>query len=238
MGKLLNTNLFALVMLALILIFAVSQVEWKVHERRATHDSVVQSMADQYARSQQLVGPLLWIKCSQPANLIETDGNGSRRQVVSHDCSRVIRPDSLTGQGSLDVAERYRGIYKANIYTAALQLHAVIPAFTAKPGQSIEAAELIFGVSDPRGIKLVRVVAADGQELTTRPGVSGGAVQHGFHVSLDPATLSQSRDLTLDLEIAGSGRLDFAPGRGQQRFQLAIELAASQFRRSLSARVA
>lgn len=220
MGKLLNTKLFALVMLALILIFAVSQVEWKVHERSATHDSVVQGMADQYARSQQLVGPLLWIKCSQPANLIETDSNGSRRQVVSHDCSRVIRPDSLTGQGSLAVAERYRGIYKANIYTAALQLHAVIPAFTAKPGQNIEAAELIFGVSDPRGIKRVQVFTADGHELATRPGVSGGPVQHGFHISLDPATLSQSRDLTLDLEIAGSGRLDFAPVAANNDFSL------------------
>lgn len=220
MGKLLNTKLFALAVLAMILIFAVSQVEWKVHERRATHDSVVQTIAEQYAHAQQLVGPLLWIKCSEPSNLIETDSNGSRRQVVSHDCSLVIRPDSLTGKGSLEVAERYRGIYRAHIYTAALQLHAVMPAFTPKPGQVIEAAELIFGIADPRGIKQVRIVTADGHELATRPGVSGGPVKFGFHVPPAPVDLDQVQKLTLDLEVAGSGRLDFVPVAANNDFSL------------------
>lgn len=220
MGKLLNTKLFALAVLALILIFAVSQVEQKVHERRATHDNVVQTIAEQYAHAQQLVGPLLWIKCSEPSNLIETDSNGSRRQVVSHDCSQVIRPDSLIGQGSLEVAERYRGIYRAHIYTAALQLQAVMPAFTPKPGQVIEAAELMFGVADPRGIKQVRIVTADGVELAARPGVSGEPVKFGFHVPLDPAELDQVQRLTLDLEVAGSARLDIVPVAANNDFSL------------------
>lgn len=122
MGKLLNTKLFALALLALILIFAVSQVAWKVAERRATRDSVVQTIADQYAREQQLVGPLLWVKCREPQTLVETDEHGSRRRTVEHDCSRLIRPESVTGQGTLGVLERYRGIYRANIYSAALHL--------------------------------------------------------------------------------------------------------------------
>jgi inner membrane protein len=219
-GKLLNTKLFALAILALVLIYAVSQVEWKVTERRATRDGAVQAIADQYAREQQLVGPLLWVKCSEPASVIETDANGSRRRLVSHDCSRVVRPDRLTGQGSLGVTERYRGIYTAHIYTAALQLHTVIPAFTAKPGQTIEAADLIFGVGDPRGIKRVRIVTADGRELAAQPGIPGGPVQYGFHVPLDPAALNTAQDLNLELEIAGSGRLDWAPVATDNDFSL------------------
>lgn len=220
MGKLLNTKLFALAVLALVLIFAVSQVEWKVNERRATRDSAVQTIADQYAREQQLVGPLLWVKCSEPASVVETDANGSRRRTVDHDCSRVVRPTLLTGQGTLGVSERYRGIYKAHIYTAVLRLHAVIPAFTAKPGQTIEAADLIFGVGDPRGIKLVRIAAADGRDLAAQPGVPGGPVQFGFHVPLDPGALNQVQNLTMDIEIAGSGRLDFAPVAADNDFIL------------------
>jgi inner membrane protein len=220
MGKLLNTKLFALAVLALVLIFAVSQVEWKVNERRATRDGAVQTIADQYAREQQLVGPLLWLKCSEPASVVETDANGSRRRSVSHDCSRVVRPDSLAGQGSLGVAERYRGIYKAHIYTAALKLHAVIPSFTAQPGQTIEAADLIFGVGDPRGIKRVRITTADGRELAAQPGIPGGPVQYGFHVPLDPGALSQGQDLTMQLEIAGSGRLDWTPVAADNDFSL------------------
>jgi inner membrane protein len=220
MGKLLNTKLFALAILALILIFAVSRVEWKVAERRAARDEAVQTVADQYSRGQQLVGPLLWIRCSEPASVVESDANGSRRRVVDHDCSRAVRPDRLVGQGSLGVAERYRGIYKAHIYTAALRLHAVIPAFSAKPGQVIQAADLIFGVGDPRGLKRVRIVTADGVELAARPGIPGGPVQYGFHVPLDPATLNRGQDLTLELEIAGSGRLDWAPVAADNDFRL------------------
>jgi inner membrane protein len=220
MGKLLNTKLFALVVLALILIFALSQVELKVQERRATHDSVVQSMADQFARNQQLIGPLLWIKCSEPAHVIETDSNGSSRQVVSHDCSQIVRPDRLTGQGRLDVAERYRGIYKANVYTAALQLHAVIPAFTAKPGQNIEAAELIFGVSDPRGIKQARVVMADGREMEPRPGTPGNNMNGGFHVPLNLDRLDKPMDLTVQVEVGGSGRFEWVPIAMQNDLEL------------------
>lgn len=220
MGKLLNTKLFALAVLALVLIFAVSQVEWKVNERRATRDNAVQTIADQYAREQQLVGPLLWVKCSEPASVVETDANGSRRRTVDHDCSRVVRPTLLTGQGTLGVSERYRGIYKAHIYTAVLRLHAVIPAFTAKPGQTIEATDLIFGVGDPRGIKLVRIATADGRDLAAQPGVPGGPVQFGFHVPLDPGALNQVQNLTMDIEIAGSGRLDFAPVAADNDFTL------------------
>lgn len=210
MGKLLNTKLFALALLALILIFAVSQVAWKVDERRATRDSVVQTIAEQYAHEQQLVGPLLWVKCREPQTVVETDERGSRRRAVERDCSRLIRPDSVTGQGTLGVSERYRGIYRANIYSASLQLQAVIPAFQPEPEQIIESAALVFGVSDPRGIKTARIVA-DGRELETRPGTPSGRINNGFHVPLDLTELGQPMKLTVQLDVGGSGRFDWVP---------------------------
>jgi inner membrane protein len=211
MGKLLNTKLFALALLALILIFAVSQVAWKVDERRATRDSVVQNIADQYAREQQLVGPLLWVKCHEPQTIVETDERGSRRRTVEHDCSRLIRPDSVTGQGTLGVSERYRGIYRANIYSASLQLQAFIPAFQPGPEQTIESAALVFGVSDPRGIKSVRVGTADGRDLETRPGTPSKDIDSGFQVPLDLAKLGQPMKLNMQLDVGGSGRFDWVP---------------------------
>jgi inner membrane protein len=211
MGKLLNTKLFALALLALILIFAVGQVQWKVDERRATRDGVVQNIAEQYAREQQLVGPLLWVKCREPQTVVETDERGSRRRTVEHDCSRLIRPDSVTGQGTLGVSERYRGIYRANIYSAALQLQAVIPAFQPKPEQIIESAALVFGVSDPRGIKTARIATTDGRELETRPGTPSGRISNGFHVPLDLTELGQPMKLTVQLDVGGSGRFDWVP---------------------------
>jgi inner membrane protein len=221
MNKPLNIKLVVLALLALILAFAVKQVEWKVMERQATRDGAVRAIADQYAREQQLAGPLLWVKCSEPATLIETDDKGATRQRnVIQNCSRAIRPSLLSSQGNLDVSERYRGIYKARVYLAGLKLHAELPAFQAKPGQRIEEAHLIFGVSDPRGLKRIQLTRADGEVLHAKPGVPGGPFEQGFHVPLDPAQLAQGLKLNAELEIAGSGRLDWAPLAENNDFSL------------------
>jgi len=221
MNKPLNIKLIALALLALVLAFAVKQVEWKVLERQAARDSAVRAIADQYAHEQQLSGPLLWIKCSEPRTLIETDDKGATRQRnIIQDCSRAIRPSLLSGQGNLDVSERYRGIYKARVYLAALKLHAELPALLAKPGQHIEEAHLIFGVSDPRGLKRIQLKRADGQTLTAKPGVPGGPFEQGFHVPLDSTQLAQNLKLDAELEIAGSGRLDWTPLAESNDFSL------------------
>lgn len=222
MGKLFNSKLFVLVVLSLVLAFALTQVEWKLRERQGTRDNAVHSIAEQYAREQQLVGPLLWVQCHETREQVETDDKGGRRsRWVNHDCSMASRPAQLTGQGGLEVSERYRGIYKGRVYLAALRMQARLAGFVAKPGQTIDAAYLIFGVTDPRGLKRIRVVDGQGEALVAKPGTFGSVVENGFHVPVDPAALAQGMDLNLELEIAGSGRFDWAPVGEQNDFNLA-----------------
>lgn len=221
MNKPLATKLFTLGLLALVLAFAVLRVEWKVQERQATRDGAVMSIAEQYAREQQLAGPLLWVKCSEPRTLVQNDDKGvPRTHTVIQDCSRSIRPSELTGQGSLDVSERSRGIYKARIYLASLKAHARLPAFQPKPGQRIEEAYLVFGVSDPRGLKHITLTDGRGKPMPARPGVPGGPFAQGFHVPLNPASLDHETELDMALELAGSGRLDWAPVAENNDFTL------------------
>lgn len=221
MNKQLSVKLFTLALLALMLAFAVLQVEWKVQERKATRDGAVRSIADQYAREQQLVGPLLWVKCSEARTIVDADEPGKARQrTVVHDCSRTIRPAQLSGQGSLEVNERYRGIYKAQVYLAGLRLHAQMPPYRRQPGQNISEAHLVFGVSDPRGIKRIQVKNAQGQVLQALPGVPGGPFEQGFHVPLDLELLERGLPLDAELEIAGSGRLDWVPVAENNDFSL------------------
>lgn len=221
MNKQLSIKLLALGLLALILAFAVWKVEWKVQERSATRDGAVQAIADQYARAQQLAGPLIWIKCSEPLTIIDTDSKGvNRQQKTFQDCSRVIRPTQLTANGSMDVSERYRGIYKARIYLAKLKLHAQLPSYKPGPGQTIEKAYIVFGVSDPRGLKRIQVKNLQGVLLPARPGVPGGQFEHGFHVPIELQTLEQGIVLDAEMEIAGSGRLDWIPLAENNDFNL------------------
>ena len=211
MNKQLGIKLLILSLLALILAFAVLKVEWKVQERSATRDGAVRSIAEQYARDQQFAGPLIWVKCSEKRTVADSRDNGFKRRDIIHDCSHTIRPTKLTAHGNLDVSERYRGIYKARIYLAKLHLQAQLPAVPAQDGQTIEAAYVVFGISDPRGLKQIQVKNSQGALMQARPGVPGGPFEHGFHVPLDLQTLHTGFALDAELEIAGSGRLEWVP---------------------------
>lgn len=211
MNKQLGIKLLILSLLALILAFAVLKVEWKVQERSATRDGAVRSIAEQYARDQQIAGPLIWVKCSEMRSVADSSDNGFKRRDIVHDCSYAIRPTTLTAHGNLDVSERYRGIYKARIYLAKLQLQAQLPAVQAQAGQTIEAVHIVFGVSDPRGLKQIQVKNSQGALLQARPGVPGGPFEHGFHVPMNLQTLQSGFALDVALEIAGSGRLEWVP---------------------------
>lgn len=211
MNKQLSIKLLILSLLALILAFAVLKVEWKVQERSATRDGAVRSIADQYAREQQLSGPLIWVKCSETRTIVDATDKGFNRRNTVHDCSHAIRPLTLIANGILDVSERYRGIYKARIYLAKLQLQAQLPAYKAQAGQTIDEAYVVFGVSDPRGLKHIQVKNKQGVLMQARPGVPGGPFENGFHVPIDLQTLQAGFALNAELEIAGSGRLEWVP---------------------------
>ncbi|HPT48731.1 MAG TPA: cell envelope integrity protein CreD [Accumulibacter sp.] len=221
MNKALAYKLLTLILLALVLAFAVMKVEWKVQERAAMRDGAVRDIADQSAHAQQLVGPLLLISCSERREVVDTDDKGkTRRRQMRQDCSRLIRPAQINGQGSLNVTELHRGIYKARVYLATLGVHAVLPAFQPKPGQTLEGVNLLFGVSDPRGLKSIALGTASGQTLDARPGVPGEVFEHGFHVPLNPALLEKGLTLDAKLELAGSGRLDWVPLAEDNDFSL------------------
>ena len=221
MNKSLSIKLLTLTLLALILAFAVLKVEWKVQEREATRNGAVNSISEQYAREQQLAGPLIWVKCSALQTIIDPDPKGlNRKREIVQDCSRAIRPTRLSSTGNLEVSERYRGIYKARVYLAKLKIEAAMPAYQPLPEQTIHEAYLVFGVSDPRGLKHIQVKNSRGQAMPARPGAPGGQFEHGFHVPIDIQQLAGGYQLSADMEVAGSGRLDWVPLAENNEFML------------------
>lgn len=219
MNRNLTYKLLALAVMALVLIVALARIASKVDERRATRDAAVASIASQYAESQQVTGPLLWLQCSET------------RKQETVDCSRLIRPDQLDGAGELAVSERYRGIYKARLYLASLRMDAgfkpVDPEL--KPNQTLKAAYWVFGVSDPRGLKRVEIRDQHGKPLAARPGTGGSPISRGFHIALPLEQLGQPHHLVADIELAGSGRFDWVPVAENNDFRLRSAWAHPSF---------
>lgn len=210
MNRNLTFKLLALAVMALVLIVALARIAWKVEERRATRDAAVASIASQYAESQQLAGPALWVQCTEV------------RKKETVDCSRLIRPDHLGGEGELAVSERYRGIYKARLYLASLRLDAEFKPvrLDLRPNQTAKAAYWVFGVSDPRGLKRIEVRDQHGKPLPARPGGLGSPLAGGFHIPVALEKLGETHRLIADIELAGSGRFDWVPIAEDNEFRL------------------
>lgn len=223
MNRSLTYKLLALTVMAIVLIIALTRIEWKVQERRATRDTVVANIASQYSEAQQIAGPLLWVRCSEARSTTRLDEKGQRHiEEEKVDCSRLIRPADLVGKGNLAVSERYRGIYKARIYLASLRLQSRFtkPELNLQPGQVLQAAYWVFSVSDPRGLKRIEVRNDQNQLMLAQPGTAGSPLASGFHVEIPLSSLELRQSLTADIELAGSARMDWVPVASNNDFSL------------------
>ncbi|MBT9569154.1 MAG: cell envelope integrity protein CreD [Thiobacillus sp.] len=223
MNRNLTYKLLALAVMAIVLIVALTRIEWKVQERQATRDAAVASIASQYAESQQFSGPMLWLQCSETRAI--TQFNAERQPQITQeivDCSRLIRPKQLTGKGDLAVSERYRGIYKARLYLASLRMGATFEPVDVELGanQTLKSAAWVFGVSDPRGLKRISIRGPQGKVLQAIPGTTGSSIARGFHVPIPLENIHQPQSLTADIELAGNGRFDWVPIAEDNDFQL------------------
>lgn len=223
MNKGLVYKLLALAVMALILVISLGRIEGKVQERRGTRDAAVAGIAQQYAESQQVAGPLLWLACSETRSVARLDDKQQPRlETETTDCSRLIRPAQLTGNGGLTVSERYRGIYKARVYVASLRLNARFDPveLQLKPNQSLDGAYWVFGVSDPRGLKQIAVKDSNGELLQAQPGTAGSSLAKGFHIPLALDSLDGEQYLNADIELKGSGEIEWVPVARENDFAL------------------
>lgn len=223
MNKGLVLKLLALGIMALILVSALGRVESKVKERRATRDAAVAGIALQYAEAQQVAGPLLWLSCIESRSVTRLDEKQRPRvETETTDCSRLVRPARLAGEGGITVSERYRGIYKARVYVASLRLNARFDPVKPdlKPNQSLKGAYWIFSVSDPRGLKEIAIKDGSGKTLRAQPGTLGSPLPKGFHVPVAIDSLTREQALSADIELAGSGRIEWVPVAGDNEFSL------------------
>lgn len=223
MNRNLTYKLLALATMAIVLIVALTRIEWKVQERQATRDAAVASIASQYAESQQFSGPMLWLQCSETRAITRFDAE-RQPQITQEtvDCSKLIRPKQLTGKGDLAVSERYRGIYKARLYLASLRIGATFEPVDLEltANQTLKSAAWVFGVSDPRGLKHISIRDAQGKVLQAIPGTTGSPLARGFHVPIPLENIKQPQSLTADIELAGNGRFDWVPIAEDNDFQL------------------
>ena len=209
-----NVLLKAMVVGVLALAFVVPLVMiWGVvKDRSGYRDTVTAEVARSTAQSQTLVGPLVVVRYRER---IPGAGKGDAEEV--RDGVEIILPDSLWIRSKAHVETRQRGIHRVPVFRATAGLTA---AFTLPPGLGVAdkhrlvdapRAEIVFGVSDPRGIRSVPEVRLDGAALEARPGAGLDWLKSGFTAAIPPDAVGHRVPVEVSLDLLGTDRLMFVP---------------------------
>jgi inner membrane protein len=183
-----------------------------VKDRSRYRDTVTAEVAKSTAHSQTLVGPLVVVRYRER---MPAASKGEAEQV--REGVEILLPDSLSIRSKVRVETRQRGIYRVPVFRAATGFAA---GFTLPPRLGISdkrqllgepIAEVVFGVSDPRGIRAVPEVRLDGAILEARLGAGLDWLKHGFSVPLPSDAAGRRVALDVNLELMGTDRLMFLP---------------------------
>ncbi|MCG7562968.1 cell envelope integrity protein CreD [Pseudoalteromonas sp. McH1-42] len=190
----------------LLLMIPIAMITDLIDERSASEYTVQQEIARSTSGTQALIAPFIYAEYETSTEL---DGVQTR---IKH--QRTLLPEQLTVQGTLDTFEKYRSIYKAQLYRADLTLTGHFD-----PKQLDDLADLtptrvalVLGVSDIRGIGLNTQISLNRQTYTLRPGTTLSAIEEGVHITL-PISALRDKDLAFDIQfdLQGMTSLSIAP---------------------------
>src|SRR5688572_15559424 len=159
-------------LLALVLFIPVDWIQGLVTERQIRSTQTVAGIAEGWGKRQALAGPYLAVPYEHTEVRVvhETVDGKPRERRTEHITARVLRisADAVEWRIGVDVSEKARGIYRARLYAATLEVRgrvAVPPRFGLAPDSPTSrtrthAPRLVVGISDPQGIRAVSPLTA------------------------------------------------------------------------------
>jgi inner membrane protein len=209
-----NVLLKAVIVGGLALAFVVPlTMIWRVVKDRAQYrDTITAEVAGSTARSQTLVGPLIVVRYRERIPPAVKGGVEQVREGVE-----IVLPDTLAIRSKAHVETRQRGIYRVPVFRSANEIMAgfTVPARLGVSEKRLlveePRGEVVFGVTDPRGIHAAPQVRLGAALLEPRPSAGLGWLPQGFSVPLGSDASGSRVALNITLELMGTDRLMFVP---------------------------
>jgi inner membrane protein len=217
--------------ISILLLIALSSIGGITKERRQRFHEVQQGIAESYAGEQRITGPLFLVEYRERwlGKFYNEEKDSWYEKPMSALKTTTVFPEQLRYDGSLHVQERYRGIYKANVFQSDGRIEGtmVFPeaeSFGRQQDSTIEVLSVKAGllVSDPRGMSRVPVFEWNGRELEVSPGSGLKISSKGIHAGLPEAQslFGQQNSFALNLNVHGTGRFEFVPIGSDNRVRL------------------
>ena len=208
--------------LALAMTIPLALVANIVDERQDRYESVLFDIANLWGEAQSIVAPIIVVPFIESISVQEklTKDDGRIQiidKIITHQRHAHFLPNKLTLKAKLQDETRQRGIFKSLVYQADLELLAEFGQFDINAlSDNIESVQwdkawLAIGLTDTRAINDVSLFNWNDQSLALSPGTRLPLLPSGFHARLDLSDRSEADQLIMNMDIKGTGSLNFAP---------------------------
>lgn len=202
-----------------MLLIPLSMIDGLLRERTQRKEEAIQEIGLQWGGRQSLYGPFLRIPThrveEREEQVIVSGELQTRVRKIEHSDHLVLLPEDFRLEGAIDPELRYRGIFRAPVYSSSLEIsgHWKIEdgsAYGLKDTQVDWAkAELLFQVTDAKGLSKV-TSGGSGENASARPLYLAG---RGEWVALDNPLSGRVENVPMDLsfDLQGSSGFSFLP---------------------------
>lgn len=215
------------------LMLPLGMVRSVVLDRQHLQDSVEDTIADSLAGPQQIVGPVVVMPFIHRYRVedVSADSKVRRERVVDEQKYFHVQPESLVYKLDAGVEEKYKGIYKAQVFRARGNVESrfeLPPQSAAIPAKVPPGSEYIFqppylalAISDVRGIAQPATISINGKAHRLVSGSGMPSAPQGVHAILDMegvagmtngnAKADRSISASFALDVAGTRKLSIVP---------------------------
>ena len=204
-------KLAAIGFLILVLMVPTAMVKSLIHEREDRKEGVINEIGAKWGREQTITGPVISIPFLEHVK----DGQGRIITITRH---LHILPDTVDIDSRITPEVRYRGIYQAVLYNAAVSFDGT---FSWDPAENMRIAPenmlwsdafISLGIADTRGVKEWSKAVFDGKALAMGPGVpTADVVASGISAAIQINESIKRHKFHLELDLNGSRQLNFTP---------------------------
>src|SRR5664279_2182690 len=208
----LMVKLISIGFLTLVLLIPGAMIQSLITERQLLSLDTERDISSHWGGSQVLTGPVLMIPFRKEELI---DGKTTLVKAMAY-----VLPENLRIKGKVKSDTRYRGIYKSVIYNARLGLTGNFksPDWSAlgidKSMVIAGEAALVIGIPDMRGIRNSSLLEWNKEKVQAEPGLKNKDIAESglmFKIDLNALLEKDSADFAMDLDLNGSGSLDFIP---------------------------
>ena len=205
--------------LILALLIPLAMIQSIINERNYRKEGVISEISSKWGGAQTISGPVITI----PYKWHYVDSDGQDRVYIKH---MHFMPEELVVSGSVEPEIRYRGIYRAVLYSTDLVITGqFLPPDYKGLGVAVadvewSGATITLGIEDMRGIVEQIDATFNGADLVLEPGaVTAELIKSGANAGIE-AIGERPLPFKFAVKLKGSQQLMFIPAGKETRVSI------------------